>query len=564
MSFDPRFQRVNGALGIIGCSWLIHGALYVAIDRPVTGAVDLVVGVLIVSLWIAVRRGWAGVDFGHHANLALSTIGLAAASWVSGQGASTGMLYYVCIPLVAAYQDGIRGALLWAALAALAAVSVDLGMLVWAPTPEWTATTADLAFNHVFVITIVTGFGVVAYRAYAQQAVALEAARDEALRAVAAREQFFATMSHELRTPLNAVVGFGELLAEHPLDRDGRELVETIQGSGRAMLALVEDILDFSRLEQGSGATGVSLHVRRFAVRDVVREVCELFRLAAEERSTVVRAEVDDAVPTDVSGDADRLRQVLVNLVGNAVKFTDDGEVVVSVQPGDDDQLRFEVRDDGIGIPAEATPTLFEPFTQVDPSTTRRFGGAGLGLSISQRVVGLMGGRIAVESTLGEGARFWFHVALPAFEGAEPTPIRAAPSRAGAPLRVLVAEDNPVNQLVARRLLERLGHEVDVVGDGVAALEALANRSYDAFLLDLHMPRMDGVETLGAMQDRGVPEVRPLVVVLSADVSPASRAACGSADGFLSKPITLRTLRDVLADCRPGALRSTEPRAHRR
>ncbi|MEO7150735.1 MAG: ATP-binding protein [Burkholderiaceae bacterium] len=384
------------------------------------------------------------------------------------------------------------------------------------------------------------------------QAVELEAARLEGERANAAKSRFLAMMSHEIRTPMNGVLGTAELLSHSALDAGQRRLVETAQRSGAAMLALIDDLLDLSRIDAGK----LTLHVSSFEPGLLIEDVVQLLAPSARAKGLDIARRLDPRLPGRVRGDALRLRQVLINLLANAIKFTERGHVELRVdvieRTTDAVGLQFEVRDTGPGIDAEHHAAMFEAFTQADASTTRRHGGSGLGLAIVKQLAQLMGGEVGVTSRSGAGATFWLRLRLAiATEGGatgrstETAPTTPEPVHA----RVLLAEDNTVNQLVLQRMLELLGCRVDVVGDGRAACAAAATQHYDVILMDLHMPSMDGLQATGWI--RATPDGasrRTPIVALSAAALPEDRARCadaGMAD-FISKPVSLARLRHCL------------------
>ena len=389
---------------------------------------------------------------------------------------------------------------------------------------------------------------------------ALEGARDAAEAAARAKSAFLATMSHELRTPMNGVLGMTEILGTLGLTPEQRECVDTIRTSGQGLCALINDLLDFSQVEAGS----VRLERRPFELRATVQSA-----LAATLAGPGVAcsARVADAVPERVVGDEGRVRQVLSNLLSNAAKFTHDGHIAVEVDVDPDEPafagdgaggvaLRFSVRDTGIGIAPGTLPGLFEPFTQGDDSTTRRYGGAGLGLSICRSLCALMGGRISATSTPGEGSTFSFTVRL-GLPGAEPVPAavrpapaRAAPARVAAPARpprALVADVSPAHQRVAIGMLRRLGYEVDVASDRRGALAALERGEHDVVLVDLQMPGVDGIETARRLR-QGAARGSVRLVAVTADPLDDDRAACLAAgmDGYLAKPLAIGALAAAL------------------
>ncbi|WP_380169554.1 ATP-binding protein [Jannaschia sp. R86511] len=403
-----------------------------------------------------------------------------------------------------------------------------------------------------------------------RQAHELAEERDRASRAKTA---FLATMSHEIRTPLNGVLGLTDLLSGSGLPEEQAGWARQASRSGRALLTIVNDVLDLSKVEAGA----IELEAVPFRVGDVVEDALLPVRLAAEEAGVTLVVVPHPAMPQDRIGDPSRLRQVLTNLASNAVKFTEQGSVVVTVG-GDDEQLWLQVADTGVGMTEEQQARLFQPFTQADASVTRRFGGTGLGLAIAGGLVERMGGTITVTSALGRGSTFRVDVPMPSgppttrsspdASGAGtparvPGPRPARPSgkepsrragdavgRADLGLRVLVAEDNEVNQLVAKMTLKRVGVDVDVVSDGQQALQALRDGGYDGMLLDLQMPVLDGIRTVEALRAAEAENESPRLPVfaMTASVLATDRDACLRAgmDGVLPKPWNADQLKSVL------------------
>jgi signal transduction histidine kinase/CheY-like chemotaxis protein/HPt (histidine-containing phosphotransfer) domain-containing protein len=392
---------------------------------------------------------------------------------------------------------------------------------------------------------------------------ALAAARDAALAAGRARGDFLAVMSHEIRTPMNGIIGVAGLLLDMPLGPTEQHYVRIILDSGQHLLQLINDILDFSRLD----ANRLELEETVFDIRAVVRDAVELLGQEARAKGLELTYDVAENVPQRAGGDAHRLRQVLLNLIGNGIKFTTDGAVRVTVTRLRDEpgavRIGFAVSDTGIGIPPEAIGRLFTEFTQIDSSISRRFGGSGLGLAISRRLIERMGGTISVESVPGLGSTFRFDAVLAAYRAGGETSSPAAPAtgRAVGACRVLVAEDNATNRLVAIRMLERMGHTVVAVENGREAVEAMRDGDYDLVLMDVMMPEMDGLAATEAI--RRLPGARGAVPIigLTANAMRADEAKCLAAgmNFFATKPIS----GDRLADAIDRVLAGEAPAAGR-
>ncbi|HEV3329989.1 MAG TPA: ATP-binding protein [Bryobacteraceae bacterium] len=366
-------------------------------------------------------------------------------------------------------------------------------------------------------------------------------AKDKAEVAARLKAEFLANMSHEIRTPLNGVLGMIGLVLDKSSDLEARQQLSDAQRAAQSLVAILNDILDLSKIEAGK----LSLDEIDFNLRETIEEVLRMFEITLREKQLELAVSVAGDCPRWAHGDPIRLRQVLVNLVGNAVKFTAAGAVVVTVTRLDQERLRFDIADSGIGVPPEKIQSIFEPFTQADGSHTRRFGGTGLGLTITRRLVDLMHGSLSVESKPGRCSCFSIELPLPA--GAEPTPAEAAePLPLPADLKVLVAEDNPINQKVICSVIKRLGWTVALAANGKEAYESFLRERFDLLLMDVQMPEVDGLEAsrLIRQDEAGRNIERTPIIALTAHASQFQQQQCLAAgmDGVVTKPFNLKTL----------------------
>ena len=372
----------------------------------------------------------------------------------------------------------------------------------------------------------------------------LRVARDAVRAANAAKSEFASNISHELRTPLNGIVGAIELLAETNLDAKQCELAAIVRSSSESLLALIDSVLDFARIEAGQ----VRLERLKFDLRECVGSSVELLRQKADAKGLATEVRIADTVPAFVVGDPVRLRQVLLHLGNNAVKFTESGEVRLEValagEASSSNALWFRVVDSGIGIRPEAAARLFDPFTQAESGSARRYGGSGLGLATARRLVQLMEGSMGVESQIGQGSTFWFLLPLEIAAADDlPEPV---PSVKGS---VLIVDDNPVNRLVTVGAVRRLGYQAEVADSGKGALEACERRPFDAILLDCQMPVMDGYQTAAAIRRLQNGTGRVPIIAMTANAVEGDQEkclACGM-DDYLSKPIRMAILEAALS-----------------
>ncbi|MEO1229873.1 MAG: ATP-binding protein [Myxococcota bacterium] len=377
----------------------------------------------------------------------------------------------------------------------------------------------------------------------------LDEAKQVAEKASRAKSEFMATMSHELRTPLNGVLGSLQVLRSGGLTDAQRDLADIIASSSELLLTVINDVLDMSTLEAGR----LALEEKPFSPRAVAHAVLQSVQALADTRDNQLKLHLASDVPNKVRGDPVRVQQVLTNFAGNALKFTSGGEVEVRITRGEKDDLRWSVRDTGPGIPKDKQASIFQPFVQVDPSTTRRVGGSGLGLAICRKLADLMGGDISLESEVGQGSCFFLTAPAPAMDEAPETGVEADLSVELEPRHVLLVEDNVINQKIAATMLELSGSTFVVAEDGVEATEYFRAGKFDLVLMDCHMPNMDGYEATRRIREAELegPRARTPIVALTANVLEDDRRKCfeSGMDAVLAKPLRRQELIEVLQSC---------------
>jgi TMAO reductase system sensor TorS len=378
----------------------------------------------------------------------------------------------------------------------------------------------------------------------------LKQARDRAEEMSQAKGEFLANMSHEIRTPMNGVIGTLQLLSDTTLAPEQQEYVNTAHKSAHSLLTILNDILDLSKIEAGK----LNIELIPLDLREIVSELITLHTMTAEEKCIQLYAEIDDKLPQVLIGDPTRLRQIMANLVSNAVKFTDKGHVLVRIKvvSRDDNSadIRLEVEDTGVGIRDDIKDELFNEFTQADGSTTRKYGGTGLGLAIVRQLVEMMHGQFGVDSVPGEGSTFWFRITLPIGEAQATTQPGSSEQAVKGLLQghVLLVEDNPINQMVAQKMLEKIGLESTLAGDGQEALNRLEQDRFDAVLMDCQMPVMDGFEATRRIREQSALTRLP-VIAMTANVMEGDREKCIEAgmNDYIGKPVVEADLKKTLA-----------------
>ena len=531
--------------------WLLIAAMVVlAIITPYPNGVPVPLAFAIVLLVLQLLFIW-GMPLHVAVNLGVlaGLLQVSYAAWMSGGIFSPRMAWMTAMPLIPFYAISRLTGLVWMLLV----VGVELSMAYitwqgWLPAnPTLGAAQVMSSFASYSVVTLVAitvpflydNLFRQAYAASAQRNIELEEKRKELLRTAALREQFIATVSHELRTPMNAILGFNNmLLARVSNNPQALKILNHTRQSADHLLTVINDVLDYSQLQAGK----INVQYETFALRDTVHTAFDLFAQRVESMHLQYTCTIDDTVPHWVRADRHRLMQILVNLLGNAIKFTHQGHVTLHVRQ-EPLCVRFSVRDSGIGIPEAQQPKIFQRFVQAEDDIQSRYGGNGLGLSITQRLVELMGGHIGFESKPGVGSMFWF--TLPLVEVAAPQveapKVKTPATSSEIAQRFLVVDDHPINRLLVRQILKNNWKNCEIVeaDNGLKALEALRQQPFDVVLMDMVMPEMDGIEATAALrQSLGVPACDTPVLGLTANVNPQDleRFSAAGVNAVVLKP----------------------------
>lgn len=550
-------------------TWMANFICYIAlIFLPAMGTID----------WIQGARVLAGVDYSStllilavliwHKKTGNINIAINVGSsffaifclylFISGGINKTAFVWFYLYPLVGVFLLGSRNGV----IASLSALFIAFAYII----SPWSSVPGLAHYDTVLMVRFFPSMLVLIYFAYLAErnrersherliklAGDLHMEKIRAEKATAAKSEFLANMSHEIRTPINGILGIASLLQDITSTAKQEELVRTIINSGQNLLHIINDILDFSKVEAGR----LELNVITFNLRDLVDETVDILGRQAEQKGLRFSRSMDDAIPAFLQGDRQRLRQVLINLLGNAIKFTVKGQVNLRITRKESNEqtctLHFAIEDTGIGIPEQKQENIFASFTQVDGATNRRFGGTGLGLTISRQLVELMQGTMGFDSIEGRGSTFWFTIPFMLGEQKKfmpPIPKPGMKSRNSFPAHVLLVEDNPTNRMVAERMLEKLDCSVEVVNDGLQAVQAVENHTYDLIFMDCQMPVMDGYQATREIRKGEQQSGRKPVpiIALTAHAMNGDREKCLEAgmDDYVSKPYGIKQLVAVL------------------
>ncbi len=536
--------------------WAFPGLFYVFSGRPLGAAVNAIGALLSLFVHWLFTTNRISYSAGVRAGLGVSLVGLLAESFLIGQADSQSAWYLVAIALAAGYLCGGVEIWVWAGLTAVCQVALRVVQSVYQPVPEYHIQGWELTQGQIILTLLCASFAFASRRQAVlrlkqvlkseqyirEQSKLLETARDHAVAATQAKSRFLSTMSHEIRTPLYGILGAAQAIDVDQLEIQDYENVTTIVQSGELLLAVLNDILDSAKLDAGE----LSLHLRSFQLLENLEAACRLMRPLTERKGLQLELEINPDLPTHWFGDDMRVRQIVLNLLNNACKFSSQGTVTLRAY-GSTGDLNILVSDQGVGISEADQAALFQPFKQLAEGDTRLHDGTGLGLWIVRRLAALMNGNVSLRSVPGEGSEFVVTLPLVATASSRSS-VRPAEAPSARPLKVLVVDDNPVNRKVTLNLLKRLGHSAEAVEGGMEALALFKDEArYQVVLMDLQMPEMDGIQATAAI--RALKVIRqPRIVAFSADVQAGKKLEIGphAFDGFLGKPLRMQQLGECL------------------